>query len=82
MARCRSWKPLEDGLLEFLDGWSGSECFRLRDVRDSLEQRLNGDAPTDMRLGVELRRLGCEIARLPSRARYELPAKGVTSRDV
>ena len=54
-------ETLEDALLEFLDGWSGSESFRLRDVRASLNLRHNnGDAPTDMRLGVELRRLGCE----------------------
>ena len=53
-------ETLEDALLEFLDGWSGSEYFRLRNVRDSLKLRPSGDAPTDMRLSVELRRLGCE----------------------
>ena len=53
-------ETLEDALLEFLDGWPDDELFRLRDVRDSVKRRLNGDAPTDMRLGVELRRLGCE----------------------
>ena len=53
-------ETLEDALLEFIDGWSGNGRFRLRDVRDSLKRRLNGDALTDMRLSVELRRLGCE----------------------
>ena len=70
-------ETLEDALLAYVDERPEGKHFRIAEMRTWLAGQLKGDVPTDMRLSVELQRIGCEyigLKRIDSkRGRWWLP---------